>query len=99
MSTYRVVVQVAQSGREFYTTVLRNIRNVSASLDDVEIRVIAHGEGIDFVTGENGDDAAIRETLNTGVDIFACQIRSTAGTLPRATWSPESRPYRQESPK
>lgn len=73
MSTYRVIFQVARAGADFHAAVMRNVRNVHAELEDVTIRVIAHGAGIELVTGASAERAAVLEAVEAGVDVGACQ--------------------------
>lgn len=73
MSTYRVVFQVPTAGPEFFETVLRNVRNVAAELDDVAVRVVAHGDGIEFATNRSSAEPAVRAALESGVEVWACQ--------------------------
>lgn len=73
MSTYRVVFQVSRAGAEFFEAVLRNVRNVAAELDDVAIRVIADGDGIEFATARTSAESGVRSVLESGMDVWACQ--------------------------
>lgn len=88
MSPYRVVFQLARAGTEFHEAVLRNVRNVAADLDDVAIRLIAHGEGIEFVTGQTVGHAALREALEAGVDVQACRNTLRRKEIPESTVLP-----------
>ena len=72
MSAYQVVFQVAREGAEFHEAVVRNVRNVTAELDDVAIRIIAHGDGIEFATGRTAANAGVRAALEVG-EVLACQ--------------------------
>ncbi|WP_338600376.1 DsrE family protein [Saccharopolyspora sp. SCSIO 74807] len=73
MSVYQVVFQVPRDGAEFHETVVRNVRNVAAELGDVAIRVIAHGDGIEFATGRTAAASGVRAALDAGVEVLACQ--------------------------
>lgn len=73
MSAYQVVFQAPREGAEFHETVLRNVRNVAAELDDVAIRILAHGDGIELATGRTAASAAVRAALESGVEVLACQ--------------------------
>lgn len=73
MTAYHVVFQVPREGAEFYETVLRNVRNVGAELDDVAVRIIAHGDGIEFATGRTTADSGVQAALESGVEVLACQ--------------------------
>lgn len=73
MAAYRVVVQVPREGVEFYETVLRNVRNLGAELGDVAIRIIAHGNGIEFATARTAASSGVQAVLDAGVEVLACQ--------------------------
>lgn len=73
MTAYQVVFQVPREGAEFYETVLRNVRNVGAELGDVTIRIIAHGEGIEFATGRTTASSGVQAAIDAGVEVLACQ--------------------------
>lgn len=73
MSAYQVVFQVPREGAEFHETVVRNVRNVGVELDDVAIRVVAHGDGIEFATSRTAASTDVRAALEAGVEVLACQ--------------------------
>ncbi|MBK0868764.1 DsrE family protein [Saccharopolyspora sp. HNM0986] len=73
MSAYQVVFQVPREDTGFHETVVRNVRNVTAELDDVAICIIAHGDGIEFATGRTAASVGVRAALESGVEVVACQ--------------------------
>lgn len=73
MTAYQVVFQVPKDGAEFYETVVRNVRNVGTELDDVAIRIIAHGDGIEFATGRTTTSSGVQAAMKAGVEVLACQ--------------------------
>lgn len=57
-------------------------QNAAAELEDVALRPVVDGEGIDFVTGHAAGSAAVYAALESGVDMIACQSTLRRRNIP-----------------
>lgn len=68
-----VVVQVAEGEAERHSAILRNVLNLTADLGaTVPVEVVAHGPGVQLLTGESGLDAEVAQVIAAGVRLVAC---------------------------
>lgn len=69
-----VVVHLAEAGTERQSAVLRNVLNLRADLGPgVPVELVAHGPGVELLTGESCLDAEVRQVLDQGVRLLACR--------------------------
>lgn len=68
-----VVVHIAESRATRQATTVRNVLNLRADLGpDVPIELVAHGAGVDLLTGESGLDEEVHTLSVAGVRALAC---------------------------
>lgn len=68
-----VVVHLAEPGAERHAAVLRNVLHLRSDLGpDVPIELVAHGPGVELLTGESGLDDGVRSLSAAGVRAVAC---------------------------
>jgi intracellular sulfur oxidation DsrE/DsrF family protein len=69
-----VVVHLAEAGAERQSAVLRNVLNLRADLGpDVAVELVAHGPGVELLTGESGLREAVSGLGSAGVRALACR--------------------------
>ena len=66
------MVHVAEASPERHQTILRNVTNLIADLGHVPVEVVAHGPGVELLTGESGHAAAVLQIIDLGVRVLAC---------------------------
>lgn len=67
-----VVIHVAEASPERHQAILRNVANLVADLGHVPVEVVAHGPGVELLTGESGHAAALLHIIDLGVRVLAC---------------------------
>lgn len=69
-----VVVHLAEEAADRHRAVLQNVRNLRVALGpDVPIELVAHGPGVDLLTGVSGERDALAEVAGLGVRAHACR--------------------------
>lgn len=92
--TYKVVVDVAQSGDAF-PRAIGSVRNLLKALgpDHVEVEVVAHAAGINLlVAAANNYTAELTELSKEGVRFAACENSMRANHLTKADLLPFATP-------
>lgn len=68
-----VVVHLAEGDPGRQSAVLRNVMNLRADLEPmVSIELIAHGPGVELMTGESGLADGVAQLVSIGVTPLAC---------------------------
>lgn len=68
-----VVVHLAEAGAERHAAILRNALNLRADLGpDVPVELVAHGPGVELLTGESGLESAVTQLVAVGARPVAC---------------------------
>lgn len=67
-----VVIHIAEASAERHQAILRNITNLVVDLDHVTVEVVAHGPGVELLTGESGQSEAVTHVTALGVRFLAC---------------------------
>lgn len=68
-----VVVHLAETGSDRHEAVLRNVLNLRADLGpDVPVELVAHGPGVELLTGESGLATGVAQLVSVGVHAVAC---------------------------
>lgn len=71
---YRVVVHLDEADRVKHESVMRNIRNLLDDLgaEQTQVELVAHGPGLDLLTGQTGLGEQAQELAARGVILAAC---------------------------
>ena len=68
-----VVVHVSEADPERHLAILRNVANLRADLGPgIPIELVAHGPGVELLTGESGLTQKLTELESTQVSLCAC---------------------------
>jgi len=72
--TYRVVFHLDEAERAKHEAILRNIRNLLDDLgaEQTRVELVAHGPGIDLLTGQTGLGEQAQALAARGVILAAC---------------------------
>lgn len=72
--TYRVLFHLDEADRAKHESVLRNIRNLLDDLgaDKTQVELVTHGQGLDLLTGQTDQGERVRELIEQGVTVAAC---------------------------
>ncbi len=82
---YRVVVHLDEPDAKKHEAVLRNVRNLLEDLgeDRSEVELVAHGLGLDLLTGDTGLGGQLAELAARGVVLAACENTLRERGIPR----------------
>lgn len=88
-----MVIQVSDNDPSKWTLALNNARNAQADLgrDRVDIEIVAYGPGIAMLKLESTSANRVREALQSGISIIACENTMGAQKLDRQDMLPEIR--------
>lgn len=68
-----VVVHLLEAEPQRQAAVLRNVANLCSDLGpDVPVELVAHGGGVELVTGESGLGTGLADVVTRGVVVLAC---------------------------
>lgn len=74
-TVYRVLFHLDEADRAKHEAVLRNVSNVLEDLgpERTQIELVAHGPGLDLLTGKTGLAEGVQRVAERGVIVAACQ--------------------------
>jgi len=74
-TAYRVLVHLDDGERPRHEAALRTIANLLDDLgaENIQVEVVAHGPGLDLLTGETGLAVPVIQLVARGVALVACR--------------------------
>jgi intracellular sulfur oxidation DsrE/DsrF family protein len=89
-SKHRLVVQVSDDSPKTWNQALNNSRNVQAELGkaNVDLRIVVYGNGIGMLKLDSEVAARVKEAVDGGITVVACENTMKARKLTRADMLP-----------
>lgn len=73
MNNYKVVFQLSDNKEQVYKSLIRQLQNVQKAIPLIQIELIAHGPGVDFLREDVKLKNVLLELVDKGIKLLACQ--------------------------
>ncbi|MBX9851575.1 MAG: DsrE family protein [Cytophagaceae bacterium] len=73
MNDYKVVFQLSDNKEQVYKSLIRQIENVEKAILSIQIEVVAHGPGVDFLREDVKLRNVLLDLVEKGIKLLACQ--------------------------
>lgn len=88
---HRLIVQVSDDSPKTWNQALNNARNVQAEIgkDNVDIRMVVYGHGIGMLKLESDVAGRVKQAVDSGITVVACENTMKGRKLVRADMLPD----------
>ncbi len=87
---HRIVMQVSDDSPKTWNQALNNARNLQSELgkENVDVRIVVYGNGIGMLKMDSEVGNRVKQTVDAGVPVVACQNTMKARKLTQADMHP-----------